>query len=154
MDACNRTFISSTFWTERIGYTAANKTLEIMKKQQSWKILINKGRKIKKMWKKIAKSNSLHLNITGMDAIPIFSFKNIHNDNLLYKTFITQEMLKKNILASNVIYLSTAHTDHYINRYFDYLDKIFSKIRKCEDDKLNINSLLNYPVSLSRMRNK
>ncbi len=154
MDACNRTFISSTFWTERIGYTAANKTLEIMKKQQSWKILINKGRKIKKMWKKIAKSNSLDLNITGMDAIPIFSFKNIHNDNLLYKTFITQEMLKKNILASNVIYLSTAHTDHYINRYFDYLDKIFSKIRKCEDDKLNINSLLNYPVSLSGMRNK
>ena len=37
------------------------------------------------------------------DGIPAFSFNS--QNNLKYKTFITQEMLKSNILASNVIYI-------------------------------------------------
>ena len=37
MDFANSTFISSTFWTERIGSVAGLKTLEIMKKNKSWK---------------------------------------------------------------------------------------------------------------------
>ena len=37
MEAAQNTFISSTFWTERIGPTAAIKTLEVMKKIESWK---------------------------------------------------------------------------------------------------------------------
>jgi glutamate-1-semialdehyde 2,1-aminomutase len=32
MEACNSTFVSSTFWTERIGPTAALATLDIMEK--------------------------------------------------------------------------------------------------------------------------
>ena len=41
-------FISSTFWSERTGYTAALKTLEIMNKTKSWVYVSNYGRKIKK----------------------------------------------------------------------------------------------------------
>ena len=37
MEAAQKTFISSTFWTERIGPTAALKTLEIMEREKSWK---------------------------------------------------------------------------------------------------------------------
>ena len=33
MEAAQSSFISSTFWTERIGPTAGLKTLEIMEKQ-------------------------------------------------------------------------------------------------------------------------
>ena len=33
MQAAQSTFISSTFWTERTGYAAALKTLEIMEKE-------------------------------------------------------------------------------------------------------------------------
>ena len=40
MDYAQSSFISSTFWTERIGPTAALKTLEIMEKTKSW---ISKG---------------------------------------------------------------------------------------------------------------
>ena len=36
MQAAQSTFISSTFWTERTGYAAALKTLEIMEKEKSW----------------------------------------------------------------------------------------------------------------------
>ena len=40
-------FISSTFWSERIGPTAALKTLEIMEKEKSWITISKKGLSIK-----------------------------------------------------------------------------------------------------------
>ena len=36
MKSAQSTFISSTFWTERIGPTAALKTLEVMEREKSW----------------------------------------------------------------------------------------------------------------------
>ena len=36
MEAAQRTFISSTFWTERIGPSAALKSLEVMERERSW----------------------------------------------------------------------------------------------------------------------
>ena len=49
MESIKNTFISSTFWTERIGPTAALKTLEVMEKKQSWKYITNLGKYIKKI---------------------------------------------------------------------------------------------------------
>jgi hypothetical protein len=46
----------------------------------------------------------------------------------LYKTFITQELLKKNILASNIIYISVAHKKKHLDKYFLNLEKIFKII--------------------------
>ena len=55
MKFANETFISSTFWTERIGYAAALKTLEVMKSKKSWKVITKIGQKTRAKWKKIAK---------------------------------------------------------------------------------------------------
>ena len=41
-------FISSTFWTDRVGYVAALKTLEFMTKTNSWKKISFIGKKDKK----------------------------------------------------------------------------------------------------------
>ena len=54
MDAAQKTFISSTFWTERIGPTAALKTLEIMEREKSWDIVTRKGKNLKNLWQKYA----------------------------------------------------------------------------------------------------
>ena len=43
MEAAQSTFISSTFWTERIGPTAAIATLSEMKRIESWKIITDMG---------------------------------------------------------------------------------------------------------------
>ena len=61
--------------------------------------------------------------------------------NLKYKTFITQEMLKSNILASNVIYICVKHDLNKFNLYFDHLDPILEKIADCEKG-YKINKLL------------
>ena len=48
-------------------------------------------------------------------------------DNLKLKTFFTQEMLKKKILATSSIYLSTCHTEKIIEKYLQLMNEIFSK---------------------------
>ena len=72
----------------------------------------------------------------------------------MYKTLISQEMLKKKILASNAIYCSTAHKEKILIKYFNILNDIFSKISKVENGQKNIREYLQSETSLSGMRNK
>ena len=58
-----------------------------------------------------------------------------------YKTFITQEMLKKNILATNLVFTNIFHTKKIIDQYAHELDKIFNKIKVIEDSKKKIKFL-------------
>jgi glutamate-1-semialdehyde aminotransferase len=59
MRFAEKTFISSTFWSERSGPSAALKTLEIMEKTKSWKLITKKGIYIRNKWKKMAKKYKL-----------------------------------------------------------------------------------------------
>ena len=127
------TFISSVFWTERIGSVAGLKTIEVMGKTKSWDYITSMGLKIRSKWSSLANKYDLKLNITGLPSLSSFFIKS--KNWMKYKTYITQEMLKNNFLASNTIYLSTAHKTENIDEYFYHLDRIFSNIRKYEDKK-------------------
>ena len=76
------------------------------------------------------------------------------DNNIKYKTLITQEMLKKKILASNLIFCSISHKDKVLKKYFDILESIFSKISKIEKGEKNINDYLKSPAAMIGMRNK
>ena len=146
MKEAETTFISSTFWTERIGPTAALKTLEIMNKTKSWEKITNSGIYLRKKWQEIAIKLQIELSIKGLSSLSTFFFNS--PNHLAYKTYITQEMLKKNILASNVIYLCVDHSKDLVDEYLFELEKIFTIIKECEDGR-NINSLLEGPVCKS-----
>ena len=133
MNNIKNTFVSSTFWTERIGPVAALKTIEIMEKKKSWKIITSRGKYIIDNWKKIAKKNNLKIIIKGIPALCSFYFESKNNN--AYKTYITQEMLKYGFLATNVVYLSTAHSKLIIDKYLKKMNIIFKKIREFEDGK-------------------
>ncbi len=143
MNNAQKSFISSTFWTERVGPSAALKTLEIMQRVKSWKIISKKGKFFKKKLIELGNKYNLPINIFGNDGIPSFSFNS--NKNLEYKTLITQEMLKSNILASNLIYISVKHEIQNINYYFKTLEPIFEKIADCETG-YDIKKLLDGPL--------
>lgn len=150
MEAAQKTFISSTFWTERIGPAAALKTLEVMEKIKSWEIITEKGKKMQEGWRKIANNNDLSISIAGIPSLTTYSFN--HKDSLKYKTLVTQEMLKKGILASTNFYASIAHEDNYFEQYFNELNNVFASIRKCENGEFPIDSLLDGPVCHSGFR--
>ena len=138
------TFISSTFWTERIGPTAALKTLEIMEREKSWNIITDKGKMIKKRWKSLSKKYDLLLETNGLPAL--ISFIIPSKNWLKYKTLISQEMLKEGFLAANSIYSCTAHTDTFIDSYFQSLENVFEIISRCENNKLNIDDIIQGPI--------
>ena len=150
MDVAQSTFISSTFWTERIGPTAALKTLEIMDKTKSWEVITNVGRDVGKRWKALGEKYQLPIKINGLPSMIGFTIQS--EDWLKYKTYITQEMLRENILASNVIYICTEHSQYDIDNYFQVLEAIFKTISACENDNLLIGSLLEGPVCHSGFR--
>ena len=152
MEAANKSFISSTFWTERIGSVAAIETLKIMKSLNSWKIISNVGRDIKQKWNIIAKENKLKIDVKGLDALPKFTFNSKKNN--LYKTFITQEMLKRNILASNVVYTCISHNRNILDKYYNVMNNVFKTIKKCENEEDNIFEHLESPESMIGLRSK
>ncbi len=149
MDMAQTSFISSTFWTERIGPSAALKTLDVMERNKSWKFITSQGKKVKKKWVLEAKKNNIKIETFGLDSLATFSIKS--KNSLKYKTYITQEMLKHNILASNSVYLSIKHTDQILSKYFNTLSKIFKTIGECEQGR-NIDDLLETPISESTFR--
>jgi len=143
MEAAQSSFISSTFWTERIGPTAALATLNVMENNKSWDTVTEIGLNIRKGWQKLAEKNSLEIEHWGLPALTGFSFKS--KNALEYKTLITQEMLGKGYLAGNSVYACTAHTPDVVEGFLTELDPIFSLIKECEDGR-DVMSLLKGPV--------
>lgn len=143
MEAAQSTFISSTFWTERIGPTAALKTLEVMERTQSWDTITQTGLNIRQRWQQLADKHGLQIDHWGLPALTGYTFK---SDNALaYKTLITQEMLAKGYLAGNSVYVCTEHTPAVLDGYFAELDPIFATIKECEEGR-DVMSLLKGPV--------
>ncbi|HUY69258.1 MAG TPA: aminotransferase class III-fold pyridoxal phosphate-dependent enzyme [Alphaproteobacteria bacterium] len=143
MEAAQATFISSTFWTERIGPSAALKTLEVMERVKSWETITATGKDIARRWLELAKRHGLSITTSGIPALASYAFK---GDNALaYKTLVTQEMLAKGYLAGTMVYASTAHTPEIVDGYFDALDPVFALVKECEDGR-DVMSLLKGPV--------
>ena len=132
MNSSQSSFISSTFWSDRVGIVAALKTLEKMEKNKTWKYVTKTGNYIKRNWKLLADKYNLKIIILGIPAI--CSFNILSRDNIKYNTFITQEMLSKGFLANNSVYVSTAHSKRIVDKYLNVLDDCF-RLYECENKK-------------------
>ncbi len=126
MDYAQKSFISSTFWTEKIGTVAALETLRIMKEEKSWRTITNLGKKYFKNLQVISKTNKLEIIPIGLRSLQSYLFKS--ENHSLFKTYVTQEMLKKKILATNSIYFCTKHDEKMLENYIDILNDIFYRI--------------------------
>jgi glutamate-1-semialdehyde aminotransferase len=144
MEAAQSTFISSTFWTERIGPTAALATLKVMEKVKSWEIISNIGEKMQQGWQKLSDLNGLSITIAGIPSLSTYSFNS--SKSLEYKTFVAQAMLEKGYLASTNFYASTAHNEENLNLYFEALNDVYEIIADCEKGNRKIEDLLKGPV--------
>jgi glutamate-1-semialdehyde 2,1-aminomutase len=143
MESAQSTFISSTFWTERIGPTAALKTMEVMELLKSWDQITETGKRITSQWLTLAAKHGLSITTSGLPALTGFAFNSVNA--LAYKTLITQEMLAKGYLAGTSIYVCTEHTSEIVKDYFDELDSIFALIKECEDGR-DVLRLLKGPI--------
>ena len=143
MEAAQSTFISSTFWTERIGPTAALKTLEVMERLKSWESITGTGLIIREGWQKLADKHGLKIDHWGLPALTGYTIQSPLA--LAYKTFITQEMLAKGYLVGNSVYVCIDHTPEVLAGFFEALDPVFGLIKECESGR-DIYTLLKGPV--------
>ncbi len=136
MEAAQETFISSTFWTERIAFAATLKSIECYEKLNVSGHIVKIGKEVQDRWKEIAHNNNVDIKVSGI--YPLSHFEFVHNNALALKTYFIQEMLKDGFLASNSFYMSFAHSNDVLERYFETFDKVIQKIGKILMQERNI----------------
>ena len=110
-----------------------------MEREKSWKTITEIGENVTERWRVLAEKYDLPIRFSGISSLPGFT---IDSDNWLqYKTYISQEMLRRGFLASNILYASVAHDAKVLDWYFENLQPVFADIRDCEDGRA-IESLL------------
>jgi glutamate-1-semialdehyde 2,1-aminomutase len=126
MKSIDKTFISSTFWTERIGSAAALATLDVMENEKIQNQIIQTSTQLREGLREISQANNLKIQFFGLPSLTRFSLEGF--EDRLVKTFITREMLNLFYLASNSIYVSMAHDKKIRDLYFEDLNKIFARL--------------------------
>jgi glutamate-1-semialdehyde 2,1-aminomutase len=144
MEAAQSTFISSTFWTERIGPAAALKTLDVMERDKSWETITEIGLSVTERWQELAVSHGIKIETSGLPALAGFSFTG--PNALIYKTLLTQQMLDQGFLANTLLYACTEHTPDLLEHYFTALDPVFKLISECDAGREDALALLRGPV--------
>lgn len=144
MQAAQETFISSTFWTERIALAAAVKSIECYIKYDVAKRQDEVGKKVCEGWRKAASQTGLPIHISGIKPLSHFEFE--YDNKLAYKTYFTQEMLKKGFLAATAVYASYAHTDEIIDKYLRACKEVFENIVSINNKGENIEKHLQGPI--------
>ena len=145
MSAAKNSFMSSTFWSERLGPAAAIKTLEIMEKDKTWITITKLGNRLINIWKKLAKRHKLKLTILGIPALAKFSINS--KNSQAYKTYISQQMLEKGFLASNGVYLSISTISLFSKDMKICLIRYFLIFLCVKKGTKSIEEILKYPIS-------
>ena len=139
MKNATKTFLSSAFWTEKMGPSCALAFIKKHKRLNVGKILTLKGKKIKNIWIEAAKKANLKIDIYGIDPLASFKLKISNWPAVL--TFFIQEMLKKNILASDKSYANFKHDKKSLMIYRKACIEIFKKIALLKKNKSIVKNL-------------
>jgi len=126
MDATERTFISSTYWTDRIGPVAALATINKYRDKQVNVHLVHIGQAVQEAWAKAAHETRLGIHVYGIYPMSHFGFDG--TDAQAMMTFYVQEMLKHGFLASNRFYANYAQQPHHVEQYSEATRHVFETI--------------------------
>ena len=114
MDAIQDSFISSTYWTERIGPTAALAMLRKYIKESVHERLHSVGTDVQRIWTSTSQAADIKVHVGGIPSLSHFSFE---VESVAAKTYFTQVMLQKGFLATTSFYATFAHSDHHLAEY-------------------------------------
>jgi glutamate-1-semialdehyde 2,1-aminomutase len=126
MQACQNSFISSTYWTEGVGPAAALAAVKKMMRTDVPAHLAQLGMRVMEGWRMLADKHDLPLTISGRPASCSLSFAHPEHDKLL--TLMTTRMLEHGFLAAGNCSLTLAHDLYHVERYLDALDPVFAEL--------------------------
>jgi len=126
MQAAQSTFISSTYWTDRIGPAAAIATIRKHRRCNVPRHLIQIGTMVQDGWKSGAQRAGLELQIGGMAPLSHFSFTG--EQRMATRTLFTQLMLEQGFLAGSAFYATFAHQEQHIESYLKSAQSAFERV--------------------------
>jgi glutamate-1-semialdehyde 2,1-aminomutase len=134
MQAAQTTFISSTFWTERIGPTAALATLTVMEQEDAPARVHQIGVNVQQRWQETATAAGLGITVGGLPALANYTVTGL--DPLLVKTYVTKRLLDQGFLGGMSVYASIAHTDAVLDQYFEAVAIVMVELAHLDDAAL------------------
>lgn len=144
MNAVQSTFISSTYWTDRIGPVAAIATINKMLDNNVPPHLCRIGDMVRDGWEGLGEEHDLKVYTAGIAPLPHFAFD--HEENQALQTLFTQEMLNRGFLASKSVYVSNSHNEEYVEMYLENVNDVFGMIKRAVEED-NVRDLLKGPVA-------
>lgn len=126
MNSAQDTFISSTTWSEGIGPTAAIATMKKFEVAVVHEHLTLIGNLVSNGWHEAATESRLGIKVSGLPSLLKFQFE--HPEDLVMKTYFTQEMMKVGFLASGRFYSMYAHEVSSAEKYVRETKRIFKEI--------------------------
>lgn len=127
MDAAQKTFISSTNWTERTGPAAALSTIQKMRATNAQHTMIAMGTRVQQVWRDAATEYDLRIEVHGLPPLTGFGFEK--DTTAVLATLFTQEMLERGFLACPSFYATSAHTNAHVDSYAAACRAAFASVR-------------------------
>jgi len=149
MEAAQSSFISSTYWTERIGPAAALATIRKHQRCAVAERLIKLGERIQWGWRGAARSAGLSMEVMGIPPLSHFSFD--YENRQAIRSLFTQMMLHKGFLATDSFYATYAHQEDQIERYLAVVEETFRSLAKAIENG-TVERQLRGPVAHSGFR--
>ena len=143
MEAAQDSFISSTYWTDRLGFVASLATIEAIKKYDIPKHLEKMGKAVQEGWINCAKEAGLNIKVSGLYPLSHFEFE--YENSRVLETLFIKLMLERGYLATTSYYASYAHKIETINSYLKAVEEVF-KILKDAIDSDSLDSMLSTPL--------
>jgi len=146
MESAQSTFISSTYWTERIGPAAALATIRKHRRCKVWNHLIRIGRRVQTGWQAAAERVNLQLEVGGI--APLGHFALVGEQKQAARTLFTQLMLERGFLAGSSFYATYAHQDQHVESYLMSVEEVFAVVAEALEHEMVIG-MLKGPVAHS-----
>lgn len=126
MDAAQTSFISSTYWTEAVGPTAAlatvRKLLEIEIAAHTSRI----GELMRAGWQSLGRRAGVAVKASGHAALLHLSFE--HEQAAALGTLFTASMLERGYLCGSGFYPSYAHKEHHVGEFLAAAEPVFAEL--------------------------
>jgi glutamate-1-semialdehyde 2,1-aminomutase len=128
MEAAQSSFISSTYWTDRVGPAAALATIRKHRRCDVPRHLVRVGTMVQDGWRAAAERTGVAVHVSGMAPLGHFAFTGGRGRAAM--TLFTQLMLARGFLANQAFYATFAHQDAHVEAYLEAVEAAFATVGK------------------------
>ena len=143
MQAAQDSFISSTYWTEGVGFAAAVATLAKLRQVDVPAHVAAVGERFRQEWQRLGREHGVPVRVTGHPVLLSIGFDHPQGPALL--TLLTTRMLERGFLVGGGFYPSLAHGEQHVSDCAAAAGEVFAELAEAihRDD---VQSRLGGPV--------